>query len=56
MYCEFASDWLWMIAFCIFVLQMASYISTLELNVEDGKHVYPAQGVVSKCHLLSNLP
>jgi len=35
---------------------MASYISTLELNVEDGKHVYPAQGVVSKCHLLSNLP
>ena len=56
MYCECAGDWQWMIAFCIFVLQMTSNISTLELNVEDGKHVYPAQVVVSICHLLSNLP
>ena len=56
MYCACASDWQWMIAFCIFVLQMASCISMLELNVVDGKHVYPAQVVVSVCHLHSNLP
>jgi formate-dependent nitrite reductase membrane component NrfD len=56
MYCECASDWQWMIAFYIFVLQMASYIMTLELNVEDWQHVYPAQIVVSICHLLSNMP